>query len=314
MTGVQTCALPIYRDGARFSSLPTKVSPPYASHFPPIPKTDTGLIFGDPKLTVLPDRESVMGTATKDSVQTRPHVQTMTLSSNNYDATSSPPFSPSTWAHNLADVGSPPSVLYVNATHDDVSSHAMTNIEKKAMDSLGSGMADTKSHYNSVRLRQPDPSAFQWGNWIGNGLLNENAARQSWSLSATTYGLFTGWGAHSSVDWSTGPKPNLDYRSIDWSMNASSTSPIRHLSSSMNLFTLQEREGYFWNNSEERGIQREGNFLSESYDRTGVRQVGPTSLQENASNNSGNTGHEWTSPFAGKDLFNLPQAIPSPLL
>jgi hypothetical protein len=242
-------------------------------------------------------------------------VQTMMSASNNFAGTTSPSFSASMWAHNLVDVGSPPSVLYVNATHGDVSSQAVMNIEKKPNENLGSGTANMKSHFKPVALRQPEPTAFQWGNWIGNGLSNENAARQSLSSSGTTYGLFTGWGAHSSVDWNTGPKPNFDYRSIDWSMNASPTTSMHRLSSSFTSFTLQEREGYFWNNGKERGMQREGNFMSELPHTRSIWQVGPSSsLQESTPNSSGNTGHEWTSPFAGKDLFSLPQAIPSPLL
>ena len=311
-----------YAQGARIPLAPTGFSPPYTSHFPPVPKHDSGIVFGDPKLTNAPTMTSILTTASKDPIHSRQFVQTSiptVAPSNNIPVMSSTPaFSPSSWGHSLVDIGSPHGVLYANPSQNDVIAKVV-NARKKSTETFETGRAEMQSHYNamgSIQLEHPASHQRGSSSWIGNGMTsNESSPRHSQSSAAPTYGLFTGWGSglsHSSVDWSTGPMPNFDYRNIDWSMNASPTPTIHHhrVSRSLNSFTLQERERQYWNKGEERGFQRES-----LTNQMGVWKVGSSSAsQENTSGGSGNTSHEWTSPFAGKDLFNLPQAVPSPSL
>ncbi|KAM0954050.1 putative UBA-like superfamily, Ubiquitin-associated domain-containing protein [Dioscorea sansibarensis] len=116
----------------------------------------------------------------------------------------------------------------------------------------------------------------------------------------SSLGLFTGWGSSGSsgssspVDWSTGSSVlRFDYTSIDWSLDpielkterpSSMRSPsvgIKPSRPSLNFVGLQDANG----------------FLVDPSATVGVGS------------------HEWTSPFAGKDLFRVPrQFVTSPSL
>lgn len=128
-----------------------------------------------------------------------------------------------------------------------------------------------------------------------------SASASSTSLAMpSSLGLFTGWGSSGSsgssspVDWSTGRSvSHIDYASIDWSLDpiqlkTERASTIRSPSvgvkpsrSSLNFVGLQDANG----------------FLVDPSATVGVGS------------------HEWTSPFAGKDLFRVPrQFVTSPSL
>ncbi|CAK7336442.1 unnamed protein product [Dovyalis caffra] len=117
----------------------------------------------------------------------------------------------------------------------------------------------------------------------------------------SSLGLFTGWGptgtlGSSHVDWNTGGlMPEFDYNSIDWTLDS-------------NL--LSSRSNGLWlglssllrNTSGTRTSSTNSSFLSGLRDG-GVAKETPSSAGS----------REWTSPFAGKDIFSLPrQFVTSP--
>lgn len=126
----------------------------------------------------------------------------------------------------------------------------------------------------------------------------------SWSTSApspaltvpTSLGLFSGHqnaartlSSHYHMDWNTGGMmPEFDYTSIDWSLNAPSSS-----SSGQGLSSVL-RNSY--------GNRRGSSCMS------GLQSVGM------ARENTSSAGlREWTTPFAGKDIFSVPrQFVTSP--
>ncbi|KAJ6934443.1 hypothetical protein NC651_009458 [Populus alba x Populus x berolinensis] len=122
------------------------------------------------------------------------------------------------------------------------------------------------------------------------------------SLAApSSLGLFTGWGSagtlgSSHVDWNTGGlMSEFDYTSIDWTLDSSM------LSSKSNGLWLG-LSSLLRNTSSTRTSSTNGSFLS------GLRDSG---VAKETSSSAGS--REWTSPFAGKDMFSLPrQFVTSP--
>ncbi|KAK7405570.1 hypothetical protein VNO78_07003 [Psophocarpus tetragonolobus] len=115
----------------------------------------------------------------------------------------------------------------------------------------------------------------------------------------TSLGLFSGhqnaartFNSHSHMDWNTGGlMPEFDYTSIDWSLNAPSSS----VSSGLWLgISSLLRNSY--------GNRRGSPCMS------GLQSVG---MSRESSSSSGL--REWTTPFAGKDIFSVPrQFVTSP--
>ncbi|KAJ6944366.1 hypothetical protein NC652_009685 [Populus alba x Populus x berolinensis] len=122
------------------------------------------------------------------------------------------------------------------------------------------------------------------------------------SLAApSSLGLFTGWGSagtlgSSHVDWNTGGlMSEFDYTSIDWTLDLSM------LSSKSNGLWLG-LSSLLGNTSSTRTSSTNGSFLS------GLRDSG---VAKETSSSAGS--REWTSPFAGKDMFSFPrQFVTSP--
>lgn len=305
----------------------------YASQVAPVSKPQTGLVFGatgaDSKLFPIAGRDSSVSTSSKEFATTgQPHILLRASSQpfiglSNSPVPSSIPSSPSlsssSRSHSFMDVGSPSSVLYVNAPLGDA-----VHARKKPIKSSDVGALDVIGSLNPLVSFQSEPPTSHWGYGPSSevSVAPLNSTMHSRSSSGSSYGLFTGWGGsftHSSVDWSTGPMPNCDYRNIDWSMNASPTT-LRGVSSRLSSLALQEKGSYFWNSDEERAFHAglgSASYITEATQGRATWKVGTSGpvVQENISLDSGSTSaHEWTSPFAGKDLFNLPQAVPSPSL
>ncbi|XP_057976218.1 uncharacterized protein LOC131163620 [Malania oleifera] len=106
-------------------------------------------------------------------------------------------------------------------------------------------------------------------------------------------GLFSGWGSmgtsgsSSPVDWNTGGSmPECDYTSIDWTLEANSSS-----SKSNGLWL--GLSSFLKNNSGASLAGTNGICISELQD--GMAMEAPSGT------------HEWTSPFAGKDIFRVPR-------
>ncbi|KAK1400919.1 UBA domain-containing protein [Heracleum sosnowskyi] len=118
----------------------------------------------------------------------------------------------------------------------------------------------------------------------------------------SSLGLFSGFGsgattgAPSHVDWNARDMmSHCDYNSIDWTLKSSPLSPPK-----LNDLMLEDRSG---------GLMR---GLSSMRGANGVRVAG---LQDGVPTEATTSGvpREWTSPFAGKDIFSLPrQFVTSP--
>lgn len=148
----------------------------------------------------------------------------------------------------------------------------------------------------------------------------------------SSLGLFSGWSSGpsgSSVDWSMGSMVNCDYTNIDWSVQASPSSQPdarsnrfshglpsmekigENVNSQGNLQHLSAASSPSSDNSLSYDIWL-GSKLRDSNSANGVQEKS-ISESENATSSIG--VHEWTSPFAGKDLFSLPrQLVPTPPL
>ncbi|ONK61476.1 uncharacterized protein A4U43_C08F30310 [Asparagus officinalis] len=117
----------------------------------------------------------------------------------------------------------------------------------------------------------------------------------SLSMPSSSLGLFTGWGssgssgASSPVDWSTrGSIPQCDYTSIDWSLDSTELTSSSSWSSSI-----------------------KGERL---YDNSWHASYAPSQFAAAVEHPAQAAGsREWTSPFAGKDIFRVPrQFVTSP--
>ncbi|KAJ6341120.1 hypothetical protein OIU78_009320 [Salix suchowensis] len=94
----------------------------------------------------------------------------------------------------------------------------------------------------------------------------------------------------SHVDWNTGSlMPEFDYTSIDWTLNS-------NLLSSKSNGLWMDLSSLLRNTSITRGSSTNSSFLS------GLRGSG---MAKETSSSAGSS--EWTSPFAGKDMFSLPR-------
>eukprot|EP00268_Persea_americana_P011326 TRINITY_DN147_c0_g1_i1.p1 TRINITY_DN147_c0_g1~~TRINITY_DN147_c0_g1_i1.p1 ORF type:complete len:626 (-),score=147.66 TRINITY_DN147_c0_g1_i1:643-2520(-) len=135
-----------------------------------------------------------------------------------------------------------------------------------------------------------EPGPAGWGtSWSQSG------TNSSGSLSVpSSLGLFTGWsstgtsGSSSSVDWSTGGlMPQCDYNNIDWSLEATSS---RQSDLWMGLASCVK--------------------TSRMYDGCSVSTAAAKGTVPDVSSSG---SHEWTSPFALRDIFTLPrQFVTSP--
>ncbi|RDX80295.1 hypothetical protein CR513_39160, partial [Mucuna pruriens] len=136
------------------------------------------------------------------------------------------------------------------------------------------------------------------------GLWSTNAPAQASApvlVVPTSLGLFSGhqnaartFSSHSHVDWNTGGlMPEFDYTSIDWSLNVPSASSGSSGGLRLGISPLL-RYSY--------GNRRSSSCMS------GLQSVG---MARESSSSAGL--REWTSPFAGKDIFSVPrQFVTSP--
>ncbi|KAK2407505.1 Ubiquitin-associated/translation elongation factor EF1B protein [Trifolium repens] len=135
----------------------------------------------------------------------------------------------------------------------------------------------------------PSHSQQHHGSW--------NTAASSPALTVPpSLGLFCGhqnpsarsFSSHSHVDWNTGGMvQEFDYNNIDWSLDCPSSS----------------RSGDVWLGFSSSLRNSAGNRMASSY-MTGSRNV---STARETSSSAGL--RDWTSPFAGKDIFSVPRKI-----
>lgn len=196
-------------------------------------------------------------------------------------------------------------------------------VHSQSSGNFGSG---SQHYYPQAQSRNPgpdNPSSRQYNTqaqymqqraYMSNSI-DPVAARpvaSSWSTVGTSsspsltvpssLGLFSGFGsgastgAPSHVDWNARDMmSHCDYNSIDWTLKSSPLSPPK-----LNDLMLEDRSG---------GLMR---GLSSMRGANGVRVAG---LQDGVPTEATTSGvpREWTSPFAGKDIFSLPrQFVTSP--
>ncbi|KAK6934024.1 hypothetical protein RJ641_036918 [Dillenia turbinata] len=122
------------------------------------------------------------------------------------------------------------------------------------------------------------------------------AAPPSPSLSVpSSVGLFSGWGSSSSVGWDTGGSmPQCDYTSIDWTLESSNSLPSKFSGLGLGI-TSPFKDGPGMTPVGENGVHyvglQDGGLTKESHSSAG--------------------SHEWTSPFAGNDIFSVPRHVVS---
>ncbi|MQL86543.1 hypothetical protein Taro_019071, partial [Colocasia esculenta] len=144
-------------------------------------------------------------------------------------------------------------------------------------------------------------TAGMGGRWNPGSSLGTAASSSSSSLAVpSSLGLFTGWGSSGSsgssspVDWSsTGSlMMQCDYASIDWSLDSTPMRPKLGSSSSKNdrLWATT-----FMGAKLARPGINGGVCIAGLQDGSGIAIDPPPSAGS----------HEWTSPFAGKDIFSL---------
>ncbi|KAL5707699.1 hypothetical protein ACHQM5_018568 [Ranunculus cassubicifolius] len=213
----------------------------------------------------------------------------------------------------------------------------------------GFGMNPNNMSYSQQQFYNPQPylsgqqldtSGSGWGNsYSTTGASSQQLPSPSSSLTVpSSLGLFSGWGStggsgsSSPVDWNTGGGsgsiPQCDYTSIDWTLE--STQPAARSSSGLWLgladFVKNNRmydsaSGVNVNptsmgmsglaNGGVRGGAITTEMPSGTATSTEVVGVHPPPQQQQPTA----PAHEWTTPFAGKDLFSLPrQFVTSPSL
>lgn len=120
------------------------------------------------------------------------------------------------------------------------------------------------------------------------------------SLAApASLGLFSGWssvGSANFLDWSSdGSLSHCDYSSIDWSLNLTRLRPSVPDTWSTTMMGDKARAR----------SMRNGVYISELQDSSNLIAKASASA----------ASREWTTPFAGEDLFGAPrrQFVASPL-
>ncbi|XVE59880.1 hypothetical protein DITRI_Ditri05aG0082700 [Diplodiscus trichospermus] len=172
-----------------------------------------------------------------------------------------------------------------------------------------------QQHFTSSSATGESPGTSR-----GNGLWNRTGASPTLA-AASSLGLFTGLGsttssgASSPVDWSSGSSmAQLDYTNIDWSLDRGLSSSPRPAGIWLGPTSVMKSAHMYYPNTNGLSAKPAMRLTSNG---NGVPiaglQDGVVPPVENST--AGSHGHEWTSPFEGKDLFSLPrQFVSSPSL
>ncbi|XP_059649279.1 uncharacterized protein LOC132295158 isoform X2 [Cornus florida] len=175
------------------------------------------------------------------------------------------------------------------------------SIGNMGLENLSSQQIYPQNHYTQCRYMSGsvEPEATRLGgSWSSVGASSPSLTVPS------SLGLFSGWGStgtlgsSSQVDWSAGDlMSHCDYNSIDWTLESNSA-------------YSKQNGGLFLG-------QSNGLMLGLSSMRiAGTNGICIAGLQDGgmASETTSSAGlREWTSPFAGKDIFSVPrQFVTSP--
>ncbi|XP_057453527.1 uncharacterized protein LOC130745357 [Lotus japonicus] len=150
--------------------------------------------------------------------------------------------------------------------------------------------------YNPMGASSPSPtiSSHHQGLWSNNASSLELTVPSSFGLVSGHQNAARTFSSLSHMDRSTrGMMPEFDYNSVDWSLDCTSSS----------------KSGGLWPGTSSLLSNSDGNRMGSSY-ITGLQNVG---MARDSSSSDGL--REWTSPFAGKDMFSVPrQFVTSPSL
>ncbi|KAF9599358.1 hypothetical protein IFM89_036815 [Coptis chinensis] len=163
-----------------------------------------------------------------------------------------------------------------------------------------------------------DTPASGWGN--SHGTTGSSSSSTSSLTVPASLGLFSGWGSagasgsSSPVDWNTGGSmPQCDYASIDWTLDSTLPSRSNGLWLGLASFVKNSRMYDSWSPSTSADSKPTMRPASSNGIPIPGRQEGVAAETSSASTSEGQS--EWTSPFAGKDLFSVPrQFVTSPSL
>ncbi|KAL5994697.1 hypothetical protein ACLOJK_024750 [Asimina triloba] len=174
-----------------------------------------------------------------------------------------------------------------------------------------------QQQYQQFTSTSLDPASSGWGggSWSMGGSTSSSSLTEPSSL-----GLFTGWGSAGSssgsaspVDWSMGGSSmqQCDYASIDWSVESNQPRDSGLL---LGLAYVKGNRMYDGRSAAMGGGGvKSTRPLGMNGMYAGLREGGVVS--DVSSSSPSNSSHEWTSPFAGQDLFSIPrQFVTSPSL
>lgn len=241
------------------------------------------------------------------------------------------------WNGNYVDSSMPSNFQYNNGSTSTDHMKGVT-VGKVPVGISSKGNPDIQGHFYSFQTSPVDSVTAGWSSGqMGFGSSDTSMPSASLlsplTVSNSSSGNFSVWGPAvpgSSVDWNMGSMVNCDYTNIDWSVAPSPSSPQD--SSSIGFSRGFPSVGKLGENVNcEGSLQHFSVASSPSDDNSGCYDIWLGSkgrdnnntgigLQEKSVSESGNSTssvgfHEWTSPFAGKDLFSLPrQLVPTPPL
>lgn len=243
------------------------------------------------------------------------------------------------WNGNYVDSSMPANFQYNNGSTSTDHLKGVT-VGKVPVGISAKSISDIQGHFHPFLSSPVDSVTAGWSSGqMGFGSSDTSMPSSSLlsplTVSNSSSGHFTVWGPAgpavqgSSVDWSMGSMVNCDYTNIDWSVAPSPSSPQD--SSSIGFSRGFPSMGKLGENVNcEGSLQHFSVASSPSDDNSGCYDMWLGSkgrdnntgigLQEKTVSESGNATssvgfHEWTSPFAGKDLFSLPrQLVPTPPL
>ncbi|XP_043719768.1 uncharacterized protein LOC122667534 [Telopea speciosissima] len=181
--------------------------------------------------------------------------------------------------------------------------------------SLNSQQVYHQSQYQPFVSSPVESQATGWGSSWGT------AGTSSSRSVPPSLGLFSGWGSNgasgssSPVDWNTGGSmPQCDYTNIDWTLESSSNSRSNGLWLGLASIMKNSRMYDSWSPSTMAGAKPAMRSAAANGVSIAGLQEGPVVVDTPSAASSAGS-HEWTSPFAGKDLFSLPREfVTSPSL
>ncbi|XP_068660707.1 uncharacterized protein [Aristolochia californica] len=178
----------------------------------------------------------------------------------------------------------------------------------------------SQQYYHHQSQYQPFASSPVESSGWGSSWNTTTGSSSSASLAApsSSLGLFTGWGStgtsgpSSPVDWSMGGSMlECDYTNIDWSLEATSSALSRSNGLWMGLASYVKNSRTCdggWSGSSMIGG-------SNKMRSSGIQGLHEGGVGADTGPPSSVGSHDWTTPFAGKDLFSIPrQFVTSPSL